>query len=135
MRKFRHEILDPANAVTICLEWLDQENIRLMFPDQFARLGEAMRAAADLISFVASDDCDHSLLADTRVPNHYSPEGSLPARTGAPFFRGDASSNKSIWAGGNGTFACFAKVLVGQGLTNRSHRFLYGNRGRKFRKI
>lgn len=73
MRKFRHEILDPANAVTIFQEWLDQENIRLMFPDQFARVEEAMRAAADLISFVASDDCGHSLLADTRVPNHYSP--------------------------------------------------------------
>jgi hypothetical protein len=44
-----------------------------MFTDQFARVIETMCAAANLIPFVAPDDCGHSLLTDTCVPDHYHP--------------------------------------------------------------
>src|SRR5437867_2145790 len=69
--KFRCQIFDPADAVAIFQERLDQENVRLMFSDQFARVVVTMGAAANMISLVASDDCGQALFTDTRVRDHH----------------------------------------------------------------
>src|SRR4029453_1067598 len=67
------EFFDPQYAITIFQEWLDQQNIRPMCEDQFARVVKTMRTTANLIPLVASYDCGHPLFADTRVPDHYDP--------------------------------------------------------------
>ena len=73
MRIFRSEIFDPADAVTIFKERIDQQNIGLMFSDQFARFMETVDMAANMVPLVAPDDCSHPLFADTRVPHHHDP--------------------------------------------------------------
>src|SRR4051794_35983601 len=44
-----------------------------MFPDKFARIEEAVGAATNMVSRIASHDCRDPLLTDTRVPHHYDP--------------------------------------------------------------
>ena len=73
LRIFSRQIFDPADAVTIFQEWLNQQNIGLMFPDQFARVKETMCTAANVISLVASDDCGHALFTDTSVSDDHDP--------------------------------------------------------------
>src|SRR6266513_2381455 len=73
-RIFHREISDPANAITIFQEWLDQKNIRLMLADQFSSVKEAMRAAANVIPLVAPNDCGHALFADTTCPPPLRPD-------------------------------------------------------------
>ena len=45
-----------------------------MFSDQFSRVIETMRAATNMISLVASDDCSHAFFTDTSVPHHHDPQ-------------------------------------------------------------
>ena len=52
-------------------ERLDEQNIGPMLSDQFLRVIKTMRAAADMISLVAPDDCSHPLFADTSVSHYY----------------------------------------------------------------
>jgi hypothetical protein len=62
-----------AEAAAVFEEGLDQQNIRLMFSDKFSPIEETMRAAADEVSLVTSNDRGHPLFADTRVPDHNYP--------------------------------------------------------------
>ena len=95
LRIFRSEIFDPADAVTIFQEWLDQKNVRLMLADQFSSVKEAMRAAANVIPLVAPNDCGHALFADTRVPHHYDPTQREDRASCRTFFHGYERFNKS----------------------------------------
>jgi hypothetical protein len=70
---FGGEVFDPADAVTIFKERIDQQNIGVMFSDQFARIVKTVCAAANMISFIAPDDGSHPLFADARVPHHHDP--------------------------------------------------------------
>jgi hypothetical protein len=54
-------------------EQLNQQHIGLMFSNQFVRVIETMGATANMISFIAPDDCSHTLFADTRIPNKRDP--------------------------------------------------------------
>src|SRR5438270_13019344 len=72
-RKFRGQIFDPLDTVTVFQERFNQQNIGLVFSDQFARIVETVCTAANLISLVAPDDCGQSLCTDTRVPGHDHP--------------------------------------------------------------
>jgi hypothetical protein len=71
--KFRRKIPDPADPVMIFKERVDQQNIRSMFSNQFARVTETVGTATNMIPLVAPDDCSHPLFADTRVPHHHDP--------------------------------------------------------------
>src|SRR5947207_3529254 len=88
-RKFRRQIFDPPDTVTVFKERFNQQNMGLVFLDQFARIIETVCAAANLISLIAPDDCGQSLCTDTRVPGHNHP-GWLRAHraNSAQYFHG-----------------------------------------------
>ena len=74
---------------------LDQQNIGLMFSDQFARIIETVSMAVNMIPLVARDDCSHPLLADARVPNH-DPAQRKECASRRAFFHGYAAFNKLV---------------------------------------
>jgi hypothetical protein len=56
-----------------------------------SRVEEAMRAAANTIPVVASDDFSHPLFADARVPNHYDPAWFCVRASWRAIFHNNAS--------------------------------------------
>src|SRR5437867_13399240 len=96
--KFGRQIFDPADAVAILQKRFDQENVRLMFSDQFARIVETMGATANAVALVASDNCGHPLFADTRIPNHHDPAERKDRASCGAFFHGCMTFYKSATA-------------------------------------
>jgi hypothetical protein len=71
-----------------------------------------MRAAADMISLVASDDCGHPLFVDTRVAHHNNPAWFCACTSWRGCFHAYIRFNKSIRAIANGKFSVFYETVL-----------------------
>ena len=49
-----------------------------MLSDQFVRVVKTIRAPADVVAFVAPNNCDHALFTDTGVAHNYDPPWFRP---------------------------------------------------------
>lgn len=101
-----------ANAVAISRERFDQQNIGLAFSNQFAAFIEAVCRAAQMISLVASDDCSHSFLTDTRVPHHQDPAKRNQCASCRAFFHGYVGFNKLVRSNAMLGLRFYVKILI-----------------------
>src|SRR4030095_8786108 len=89
-----------------------------MFSDQFYRVKETMCTAANMIPLIAPDDCGHSLLADTRVSDHYDPAWLCTRATCGALLHGIVQFYQIASGIYNPNFAFLTKIIVGHCLIN-----------------
>ena len=73
MRKFRREILDPADGIAVFEKRFDEQHIGAMSSNKFIRLRKSMCGTANMVPRVAADNCDQALLANDGIADCNDP--------------------------------------------------------------
>lgn len=92
--------MPPADRVAVCHERINQENVRLVFSYQFARVIETVCAAANATALVVPKNCRHLLFTDTHVAHHYDAALVCAGAGWRAIFHGWASFNKLVRVSG-----------------------------------
>jgi hypothetical protein len=88
MRKFRREILDPADGIAVFEKGFDEQQIGAMLSNKFVRLLKSMRRTANLVPTVATNNCDQALLANYSIADRHDPVWHCARASWRAFFHG-----------------------------------------------
>ena len=77
-RKLLRQIFDPTNGIAIFEKWFDEQNIGVMLSNKVIRLRESMCGTANIVTRVASYNCDQALLTDYSVADRHDPPWFIP---------------------------------------------------------
>ena len=85
---FRGEIFDPADGIAVFEKRLDEQHIGAMLPNKFVCLLKSMCGAANLVSLVATNDCDQPFLANDGIAHRHDPVRFFARAKWRSFFQG-----------------------------------------------
>ena len=78
MRKFRCEILDPADGIAVFEKRFDEEHVGAMLPNKFIRFFKSMCGTANIVPRIAANNCDQALLANNGIADRHDPARFFP---------------------------------------------------------
>ena len=93
-RKFRGEILDPADGIAVLEKRFDEQHIGAMLANEFIRVVKSMCGAANTVPRVAANNRDQTLLADDGIADSYDPDWFKVRPSCDAFLHGSELSNK-----------------------------------------
>ena len=112
MRKFRREILDPADGIAVFEKRFDEQHIRLTLSNKSIRLLKSVCGTANTVPRVAANNCDQALLTNDGIADRHDPVWFFARVNWCAFFQRFASLTNRL-----GPLQSFNCVLYGNTFT------------------